>query len=128
MALSAGIRRRRAISLTPLIDVIFLLLLFFMLSSTFTRFAELPLQNAATAPDPADTPPLFLRVAPDGMTLNGTALTLETLNAALSERRGEDEEAAVVLVSVAEGVTSQRLVDVLAALRSAPWVAVSVLN
>jgi biopolymer transport protein ExbD len=34
------------VTLTPLIDVIFLLLLFFMLSSTFTRFAEVPLTNA----------------------------------------------------------------------------------
>ena len=31
---------RRAVSLTALIDVIFLLVLFFMLSSTFTRFAK----------------------------------------------------------------------------------------
>ena len=32
--------RRRRLPLTPLIDVIFLLLLFFMLSSTFTRFSD----------------------------------------------------------------------------------------
>ena len=40
-------RRRRKLSMTSLIDVIFLLLLFFMLTSTFTRFAELDLAAAS---------------------------------------------------------------------------------
>ena len=34
---------RRQISVTSLIDVIFLLLLFFMLSSTFSKFADVEL-------------------------------------------------------------------------------------
>lgn len=127
MALSTGFRRRRAISLTPLIDVIFLLLLFFMLSSTFTRFAELPLQNATTGAEPTETPPLFLRVEPGGLTLNGSALTVDALSVALSDQRQGDQDA-VVLVSVTNGVTSQRLIDVLAVLRSAPWLTVSVLS
>ncbi|MFW1677152.1 ExbD/TolR family protein [Pontibacter sp. JAM-7] len=44
------ISRRRAISLTPLIDVVFILLLFFMLSSSFvqTRQINLPVASAAT--------------------------------------------------------------------------------
>ncbi|HSF64459.1 MAG TPA: biopolymer transporter ExbD [Paracoccaceae bacterium] len=35
--------RRRALSLTSLVDVIFLLLIFFMLATTFTRTTDLPL-------------------------------------------------------------------------------------
>ena len=37
---AAAVRKRKPLSLTSLIDVIFLLLLFFMLTSTFTRFAR----------------------------------------------------------------------------------------
>ena len=36
-------RRIRRISLTPLIDVVFLLLIFFMLSSTFLKFTKIPI-------------------------------------------------------------------------------------
>ncbi|MAZ88647.1 MAG: biopolymer transporter ExbD [Cellvibrionaceae bacterium] len=39
-------RRRAHISLTPLIDVVFILLLFFMLSSTFTPISALDLNPA----------------------------------------------------------------------------------
>jgi len=46
MQLEAGKRRRGLqVSLTPLIDVVFILLLFFLLSSTFTQWREL---NVAT--------------------------------------------------------------------------------
>ena len=38
---------RRRLGLTPLIDVIFLLLLFFMLSSTFSRFSQVPVEGGA---------------------------------------------------------------------------------
>ena len=41
-------RRRRRLSMTSLIDVIFLLLLFFMLTSTFTRFSEVELTAAGS--------------------------------------------------------------------------------
>jgi len=42
MQLEAGRRRRvLQVSLTPLIDVVFILLLFFLLSSTFTQWREL---------------------------------------------------------------------------------------
>ncbi|WP_367714863.1 biopolymer transporter ExbD [Nitratireductor sp. GISD-1A_MAKvit] len=43
----AAVRRRKPLSLTSLIDVIFLLLLFFMLSSTFTRFASVEISGGA---------------------------------------------------------------------------------
>ncbi|MBO6603091.1 MAG: biopolymer transporter ExbD [Roseicyclus sp.] len=119
--------RRRPVALTPLIDVIFLLLLFFMLSSTFTRFAELPLQNAGGGAEPGASPPVFLRLEPDGLSLNGDAVTLDTLPAALSERRPPGETV-TLLLAVGEEVSSQRLVDLLVLLRAEPWLAVSVLG
>lgn len=56
MQLEAGRRRRGLqVSLTPLIDVVFILLLFFLLSSTFTQWRELnvtaPGQNVSNEPN-----------------------------------------------------------------------------
>ena len=50
-------RRRAELSVTPLIDVLFLLIIFFTLTSTFRRVGELELRlpDAATAVLPTDT-------------------------------------------------------------------------
>lgn len=100
-------------SLTSLIDVVFLLLLFFMLTSTFTRHREitLPSAGAGTATAPA---PVFLRLGPDEILVNGRASTLADLAASVGDMAGAG--GTPVLVSLAQGVTAQRLVDVLAAL------------
>ena len=47
MLLDAPIKHRQSISITPLIDVVFILLLFFMLSSTFNRAKQLEITTAA---------------------------------------------------------------------------------
>lgn len=44
---------RRGISLTPLIDVVFILLLFFMLTSTFNRYHSVELDALSVAQSPA---------------------------------------------------------------------------
>ncbi|MCC6002319.1 MAG: biopolymer transporter ExbD [Pararhodobacter sp.] len=101
--------------MTPLIDVIFLLLMFFMLASTFERAVEFDLALAGTEGAPAELRPLFLQVGPDSLALNGEAAALDALPAALAAAGAEPD--APVLVALAAGVDAQRLVDVLAALR-----------
>lgn len=113
-------------SLTPLIDIIFLLLLFFMLSSTFTRFAELPLQNAGGGAGTGATP-LFLQLEPELVTLNGTALHLDDLPRAVAALTTDGDDG-LVLITLSEEVTSQRLVDLLVTLRGVPGLTVSVLG
>lgn len=125
MALKARTWRRRPVALTPLIDIIFLLLLFFMLSSTFTRFAEIPLMNAVGG-STQDISPMFLQLRADDVSLNGVAMPLDTIVAAIRERGSE--ESATVLITLSGEVTSQRLVDLLSKLRSAPYLSVSVLE
>lgn len=44
---ASSVRRAKGISLTPLIDVVFILLLFFMLSSTFITWHQLDLASPA---------------------------------------------------------------------------------
>ncbi|MCW1932033.1 ExbD/TolR family protein [Pararhodobacter zhoushanensis] len=104
--------RRANLSLTSLIDVIFLLLLFFMLTSTFTKLGELEL-SAGTPGGSATEPPLFVQLAPESLAVNTEPVALDALRARLDGTEG------LVLVSLAEGVTAQRLVDVLAVLRGA---------
>lgn len=112
--------------MTSLIDVIFLLLLFFMLSSTFTRFAEIPLSTAAAGTGAATAPPLFLQLDMADLRLNGATIDLSHLIDQADQflRQGDRQ----VLVSVAQDVTSQRLVDVLVVLAARPQLAVTVLQ
>lgn len=126
MALEAPGWRRRPVTLTPLIDVIFLLLLFFMLSSTFTRFAEVPLMNAGGGAA-EDTAPLFVQLRRDEVAMNGVAMPLEALPAAILDAPAGGA-APTVLVTLSGDVTSQRLVDLLTELRGVPNLTVSVLE
>lgn len=118
-------RRRRRLSLTSLIDVIFLLLLFFMLTSTFSRFAEVELSAAAPAGAPSETPPVFLRLSPEAVNVNGETVDLRALDTALAH---DGQGVRPVLVSLSGEVTSQRLADLLGALRGVPKVAPTVLG
>jgi biopolymer transport protein ExbD len=55
------------INLTPLIDVVFLLLIFFMVSTTFEQYSQLEvdLPESGQAPDSTANPPEPVRVAID---------------------------------------------------------------
>ena len=117
--------RARRISMTSLIDVIFLLLLFFMLSSTFTRFGEVPLSGAGMGEGRSTEAPVFIRLGAEDLLLNGTSVSVGEL----PDRLGQLEGARTVLVATSRGdVTSQRLVDLLVVLQGIPGIAVEVLR
>lgn len=122
--LADATRRRRNLSLTSLIDVIFLLLLFFMLSSTFTRFSELQIATVSGGAIASGTPPVFLRLALNEVTLNGVATEVDRLAAELAAL----EDAETLLISMSDDVTAQRLTDVLVVLRAVEGLAVTVLE
>lgn len=121
--------QRRRLSLTSLIDVIFLLLLFFMLSSTFSRFAEVELAAAAPGTGEATAPPLFLQLRPDTLSLDGDAVELGALAETIGARGGAGEGAErTLLVSLGDGVSAQRLTDLLGVLRGVPGLRTTVLG
>lgn len=120
-------RQRRALSMTSLIDVIFLLLLFFMLTSTFTRFAEVELASAGSGGATAAKKPVFVSLSADDLRLNGTALAFPELSGALAPHRADGAPLGVLVAARAD-VTSQRLTDLLGALRSIPGLSVTVLE
>ena len=121
-------RERRRLSLTSLIDVIFLLLLFFMLSSTFSRFAEVEIAAAGGGgTSTSETPPMFLRLAAETLSLNGQAQSLETLPDAFDPPQAE-AVATPVLISLQDDVNAQRLADLLIVLRGVGGLQVTVLG
>jgi len=128
MRREARLPRRRTIAMTSLIDVIFILLLFFLLTSTFTRFGELSVSTGGAGAGIGSASPIFLRLDADGLTLNGTRHALDTIAPALEAFAPGDSTGATVLVSVADDVTSQRLVDLLVLLRPVDWADVTVLG
>lgn len=58
---------RKLIGLTPLIDVVFILLLFFMLTSSFIQWQSLDLMvSTGEGSEVSDETPLMLGMTPDG--------------------------------------------------------------
>jgi biopolymer transport protein ExbD len=104
-------RRQRAetgIDVTPLIDVVFLMLIFFMVSTTFTREAhlQLTLPEADANPASEETERLELIISANGSyALNGRSLAgdrLETIMSALLDAAGGDTEQPLVITADAQ--------------------------
>lgn len=113
---------RRPMSMTPLIDVVFLLLLFFMLTSTFSSFGEIELNQAAAGASSQGTVPelTFVQLGTTRLVLNGAPVTLDDLAAQV--------EVGQILVSLDPDVSAQRVVDLLVRLRGREELSVVVLE
>lgn len=112
-------RPRRKPSLTPMIDVVFLLLVFFMLASRFGLDAVLPLPLAAGGGEYTG-PPRLIDVAPEHVELNGRAV--EDLVAAVAPLMEEPTD--MLILRGAEGATLQRIVEITEALARAGYTSV----
>ncbi|MEL6202385.1 MAG: biopolymer transporter ExbD [Pseudomonadota bacterium] len=119
--------RRKRLTLTPLIDVIFLLLLFFMLSSTFSRFGDVELVASGTGGLGQDLVTAFAQLSQNGVSLNGVPIEMSGLSERLLELSAKQQVNAVVL-SVSDTASSQQLVDVLVAIRAIEGVAVQLVR
>ena len=114
--------------MTSLIDVIFLLLLFFMLSSTFSKFAEVELSAANSGGSTSsDVKRSFLQLGEETLSVNGQDVVLEALSETFAEISPE-AESVPVLVSLRDDVTAQRLTDVLVILRGIDRLNINVLG
>jgi biopolymer transport protein ExbD len=112
-------RKRNLISLTPLIDVVFILLVFFMLASTFLNWRAIELDPPKRAgADASMTGAMLVEVRSSGVRLAGQAVAVETLITRLTDRLREDPEQRV-LVKPAAGVSLQRTISVLDELTAA---------
>ncbi|MCZ4260664.1 biopolymer transporter ExbD [Limimaricola sp. G21655-S1] len=105
-------RPRRRVSLTPMIDVVFLLLVFFMLSARFGLDQQLPLNAAGQAAGAGwQGPPRLVAVGEETLTLNGVAIEETALTEALADLV-EDPSDTIVL-RAEEDTGLQRLVTVM---------------
>ncbi|WP_420407549.1 ExbD/TolR family protein [Hoeflea sp.] len=111
MRIEAPRFERRRLALTPLIDVIFLLLLFFMLSSTFSRFAEVPVQGGMAGAGRGERPDVLISVSSGSIRLNGADITVDGIRDRLGELKLLGASHAVITVGA--DVTSQTMVDIL---------------
>lgn len=103
---------KKRLALTSLIDIIFLLLLFLMLTSTFSKFSEIELSVATTAAkNKVSEKILFLRVSAVRIDLNSGEVEMNSL--AKSIKGFTQNAKASLVISMDQDVTSQRLVDIL---------------
>lgn len=116
-AIDLGPRRHpRKMSLTPMIDVVFLLLIFFMLASRFGSDAVLPVAGGAEGAGSAwQGAPRLVDVTPDGVLLNGVAAETAALPGDLTALM--PEPGAAVILRPREDADLQRLVTVMDQLR-----------
>ncbi len=106
---------RRRVNLTPLIDVVFILLMFFMLTSDLQQWRAMMLNVPATqiTTVASHEQALLVRINADGkITLNGTVLTLAGLETRLRAVLAGNPEQAVV-VRPSRDVSVQRIVQIL---------------
>ncbi len=87
------------INITTLIDVMFLLLIFFMVTSTFKNppAIYLVLPRSATASETVDTPAILFLTSEGDVYLNDTLIDLVSLGARLKEMHDEKGEDRMVL-------------------------------
>ena len=108
---------RRRPSLTPIIDVVFLLLVFFMLTSTFTVDRQVNLlSETIDGMSQYDEHPRLIEIKNDKLLINGVEADdtvaikrLEEITLDLSQ---------IIIVQVLGGTSTQRMLDVLELLKS----------
>lgn len=107
--------RRKPVGLTSLIDVIFLLLLFFMLTSSFTRYQAMPVANGGEGGGAEIKPAYFRILDSNRMDLNGRPAERQNL-ADLFSTLATDRKTLLAIWSGPDA-TVQDVVDVMSAAR-----------
>ncbi len=129
--------KQRRISLTPLVDVIFLLLIFFMLTSQIAPFSLISLsgikaEDEATATvelPPNQSQPLFsaaalISVSNKGIAINGQRIANDELIEALAVLLNDGIEA--VIISPRSSATVQDLISLLEIVKKSSFRSVTI--
>ena len=115
-------RRKRdktisALDITPLVDVVFLLLIFFMLSmGSAINLSDIMLPGSSSGKSLV-TEALALAITPDGITVDGTTTSLQALSSLPRDRD--------IIILASRELPYYRVVEVLDALRSSNHTRVS---
>tara|TARA_B110000238_G_C16042718_1_gene402582 strand:+ start:120 stop:563 length:444 start_codon:yes stop_codon:yes gene_type:complete len=108
------------ISLTPIIDVVFILLIFFMLATNFQSFnkTEIKISNETASVSQSDKKIFLIEFNKDSeFKLNGTTASLDSIKSDIisSKNNGDDF---VVITKPSKGVDVQLMFSVFANLKS----------
>lgn len=115
------------INLTPLIDVVFLLLIFFMVSTTFNRDSELSIELPSASAEAQDRQPDSIEVAIDAQGrfyVNGRQLLntqSKTVRQALRSAAG-DSDSPPIIISADAKTPHQAVVQIMDAARELGFV------
>ena len=126
--LNTIVRRRRP-SLTPMIDVVFLLLIFFMLVARFgiDKVIDINLPSALGNNSQYEGAPRLVEIKSGNIvSLNGTQISLDQLSSKLSQLMPSPN--ALIIVRNSAEANTQDLLDVLLYLKSEKIMNVSVLG
>ena len=126
--LNTIVRRRRP-SLTPMIDVVFLLLIFFMLVARFgiDKVIDINLPSALGNNSQYEGAPRLVEIKSGNIvSLNGTQISLDQLSSKLSQLMPSPN--ALIIVRSSAEANTQDLLDVLLYLKSEKIMNVSVLG
>lgn len=114
MLLEAPAPRKQLISMTPLIDVVFILLLFFMLSSTFvkTRQLEIKAAGASSSQLQSQVQKILLHVG-STVTIDGMSYALQSdeFERILNRFASDDDKVTVAAMGPVKVQNIIRLID-----------------
>ena len=114
------------VNLTPLIDVVFLLLIFFMVSTSFNRETQIQLELPEAAGDPLQTQPEMIEISVDEQGryfVNARAVInaqMETLREAIIET-GQGDRSLPLVISADANAPYQSVVTAMDASRKAGY-------
>lgn len=114
------IHKKRIVSLTPLIDVVFLLLIFFMLASSFLQTQSIAVLTPAPNPEEVETDRHVVEVwvlADGTLRLDGDPIAPDGLSDGIRNNLGGDPEA-VVSILAENGSAVQPLIAAIEAARN----------
>lgn len=113
MDIERAARRTREMDLTPLIDIVFQLVIFFMLTTTFVVSESMELSLPGGKATAAASDALRIQIAPGGrLEVNGQATDEDRLNSLLVSRLAADIDTKIAIFTT-PGVNVQQLVTVM---------------
>ena len=108
------------ISLTPIIDVVFILLIFFMLATNFQSFnkTEIKISNETASVSQSDKKIFLIEFNKDSeFKLNGTAASLDSIKSDIISSKNDGDDF-IVITKPLKGVDVQLILSLLANLKS----------
>jgi biopolymer transport protein ExbD len=124
-------RPRRLISLTPLIDVVFILLLFFMSVSNYQKWHRLPLDSAQSGQSQkqssSDAKIMLIRLNVDSLKIDGILMNTMDFNQHIKEKINSSPNLKILLQPAGD-IVLQRMVNIIDQINAAGGSNISIVD